>query len=78
MAIGVSDPVRVHTYLLRPVSGSHILLCSDGLHGVASEEEISNVLGSPSTLELKCKDMIAAARAQGGPDNITTVLLRTS
>ena len=29
-------------------------------------------------LEAKCKELIAAARAHGGPDNITAVILRTS
>lgn len=78
MAIGVSDQLRVHTYTLRPVPGTQILLCSDGLHGVAEESEVSEVLASSDSLETKCQKLIAAARAHGGPDNITAVLLKTS
>jgi protein phosphatase len=77
MAIGVSEQLRVHTYLLKPAPGTQILLCSDGLHGVAQEEELKQALASDAPLENKCKDMIAAARSRGGPDNITVVLLRT-
>ena len=76
MAIGVSEQLRVHTYLIRVSPGSQVLLCSDGLHGVAAEEEMTRVLASDAPLEAKCQELIAAARARGGPDNITAVLLK--
>src|SRR5271169_5331817 len=46
MAIGVSEQLRVHTYLIKPAPGLQVLLCSDGLHGVAEEAELSKTLGS--------------------------------
>lgn len=76
MAIGVSEQLRVHTYTLRPAPGTQVLLCSDGLHGVVRESDLVSTLGSIEPLEAKCRQLIAAARAQGGPDNITAVLLR--
>jgi PPM family protein phosphatase len=76
MAIGVSDQLRVHTYELHPSPGTQVLLCSDGLHGVAPEDEVANILHSKDSLEAKCDQLIAAARAHGGPDNVTAVLLR--
>ena len=76
MAIGVSEQLRVHTYELHPTPGSQVLLCSDGLHGVAPEEEVAEILHSNDSLESKCDQLIAAARAHGGPDNVTAVLLR--
>jgi serine/threonine protein phosphatase PrpC len=78
MAIGVSEELRVHTYTLNPAPGTQILLCSDGLHGVASEEELADTLASSKPLAAKCAILIEAARAKGGPDNITAVLLKTS
>jgi serine/threonine protein phosphatase PrpC len=78
MAIGVSDQLRVHTYLIKPAPGLQVLLCSDGLHGVAEEPEIARILGSQATLETKCQELIAAARERGGPDNITAILLKTA
>jgi serine/threonine protein phosphatase PrpC len=78
MAIGVSDQLRVHTYLLHPSAGALILLCSDGLHGVARESDLLDILSSNGSLEEKCNQLIAAARAQGGPDNITAVLLKAA
>ncbi len=76
MAIGVSEQLRVHTYRLHPAVGTQILLCSDGLHGVAPEAEIGEILGSDENLQVKCDRLIASARAHGGPDNVTAVLLR--
>jgi serine/threonine protein phosphatase PrpC len=78
MAIGVSETLRVHTYLVKPAPGTEVLLCSDGLHGVAREEDMLDALGTGEPLEAKCHKLIEAARAQGGPDNITAVLLKAS
>ena len=78
MAVGVSDQLRVNSYHLQPSPGVQLLLCTDGLHGVASQEEIETALASDAPLEAKCRQLIASARAQGGPDNITAVLLRAS
>jgi len=78
MAIGVSENLRVHTHRIKPSPGMLILLCSDGLHGVLSDEELKKALASPASLEAKSKDLIAQARKHGGPDNITAVLLRAA
>jgi PPM family protein phosphatase len=76
MAIGVSPELRVHSYALKPQAGAEVLLCSDGLHGVIDENVIAEALAGNGSLESKCRRLIEAARAAGGPDNITTVLLR--
>jgi len=78
MAVGVSDQLRVHHYQVQPSRGVQVLLCTDGLHGVTSEEQIEQTLASNDSLEAKCRQLIASARAEGGPDNVTAVLLRTS
>ncbi|HLH39009.1 MAG TPA: PP2C family serine/threonine-protein phosphatase [Bryobacteraceae bacterium] len=78
MAIGVSEDLRIHTYPLKPAPGTEVLMCSDGLHGVVSEQQLAATLASSGTLEAKCQAMIQAARELGGPDNITAVLLRAS
>jgi protein phosphatase len=76
MAIGVSEQLRVHTYLVKPAPGAQIMLCSDGLHGVANEDDFRRALASDVPLDAKCKELIQAARNRGGPDNITVILLR--
>lgn len=75
MAVGVSEQLRVNTYSLHPAVGSQVLLCSDGLHGVVPDEEIQKGLAAPGSIEERCRKLIELARARGGPDNITVVLL---
>ncbi|MCL4854578.1 MAG: serine/threonine-protein phosphatase, partial [Bryobacteraceae bacterium] len=75
--IGVSEQLRVHSYAVKPQPGANFLLCSDGLHGVLDEDFIAETLSSDASLEAKCERLVHAARQNGGPDNITTVLLRS-
>jgi protein phosphatase len=76
MAIGVSSPLRIHSYKIKPGPESCLLLSSDGLHGVVPIETIETVLKNEQSFEGKCHSLIDAARKSGGPDNITVVLLR--
>lgn len=75
MAIGVSDQLRVNTYTLSPEPGDLLLLSSDGLHGAVPHDVIAKILGKKLTLAARCQRLIKEARMNGGPDNITAVLL---
>jgi serine/threonine protein phosphatase PrpC len=55
-------------------SGDRYLLCSDGLHAVASAESIARVLLSVSDPDLAAQDLIALAIDGGGPDNVTCIV----
>jgi len=76
MAIGVSNPLQVRTYAVRPKAGTVLLLCSDGLHGAISDGQIAAVLSRHGEVEQCAHGLIEAAREAGGPDNVTVVLLR--
>ncbi|GIT66894.1 MAG: protein-serine/threonine phosphatase [Acidobacteriota bacterium] len=52
-----------------------LLLCSDGLTTVLSDEEIATVVTSDLGLQSVCEELVRQANAQGGPDNITVVLI---
>lgn len=81
MAIGVGAPLEIHYYAVTLRTGDMLLMCSDGLHGVVEQDRIEAILrnGEPGQpLELKCHHLIEAARAAGGPDNITAALLRAA
>ncbi|MCX6623558.1 MAG: protein phosphatase 2C domain-containing protein [Acidobacteria bacterium] len=76
MAVGVSTPLRVHSYVLKPRAGSVLVLCSDGLHGVLDEKTLEETLNQKRDFEDAAHYLIDAAKHAGGPDNITVVLLR--
>ena len=52
-----------------------LLLCSDGLTTVLSDDEIATVLKNDLGLQSICEELIRQANQQGGPDNITVVLI---
>ncbi len=53
-----------------------LLICSDGLWGVLSNEEMHQAIKDADTLERACQNLVNAANAAGGPDNISVVLVK--
>ena len=57
-------------------AGDVYLLCSDGLTGMVPEDEILRiVLENREDLEKACEQLVEVANANGGSDNVTTILL---
>jgi PPM family protein phosphatase len=75
-ALGMKDTVKVDTRFEHPVAGDTYLLCSDGLSGPVSDPEMQQILGSYSDLKTAAAKLIEKANENGGPDNITCVLVR--
>jgi len=55
--------------------GDTLILCTDGLHGLVSDEELRVGASEPDP-DSGCRTLISLARERGGPDNITVVLAR--
>ena len=79
-ALGMKDTVKVDTRFEIPEVGDTFLLCSDGLAGPASDDEIELVMQQQAHADIKemTSALIAKANENGGPDNITAVLVRWS
>ena len=73
-ALGVQEDIEVVLSSETLRRDDRLLLCSDGLVGVVSDEEIQEVLGTTENLEEGVHRLIDMARAGGGPDNITVIL----
>ena len=76
MAVGTGDELRVSYHSVDLAPGDLLLLSSDGLHGVLAEDFLGEVLNCEKNLPDKCHYLIEAAKAAGGPDNITALLIR--
>jgi serine/threonine protein phosphatase PrpC len=76
MAVGSTEELRVSTSMVQMRLGDAVLLCSDGLHGIVSEKLIGEALDSEKTLPQKCHYLVEAAKNEGGPDNVTVVLIK--
>jgi protein phosphatase len=74
-ALGQVETVQTDIFdysLTYPVT---LLLCSDGLWGVVSEAKIIKIIQNAPDPDTACVKLIEAANQNGGPDNITAVLV---
>ncbi len=75
-ALGIGPTVDVDLRAERVEPGDVFVLCSDGLHGLVTDEEIAAIVRGNDVLTEACARLIEAANANGGKDNITVVLVR--
>ncbi len=76
-ALGPDAKVRVDLTNQQLRRGDTLVLCSDGLSGQVSREEIAGAVSETSKdLVTICSELIDLANERGGPDNITVVVAR--
>jgi len=76
-ALGSDNPVQAD-FAEAPIPlqpGDILLLCTDGLHGLVSDEEML-ALSQRNPPGEACKELVEMAKARGGFDNITVQILR--
>lgn len=73
-----SDFLQIDTRKGRWNQGDIFLLCSDGLTGEVSDNEIAAVLAKTLKLEQKAQMLVDAVLVNGAKDNITIILLTAS
>jgi serine/threonine protein phosphatase PrpC len=73
--VGQQPQVQVD-FIYQQFSGSsHLLLCSDGLWGMISEEDIQQALTNHLWPHDACRELIALANLAGGEDNISAIVV---
>jgi protein phosphatase len=75
-ALGIDAEVEVDTWTYSARAGDVVLLCSDGLTSMISEEQIADILADETDLDLAASRLIDGANEAGGRDNITVILFR--
>jgi protein phosphatase len=76
-AVGAKDNIDLETSEEKLLPGDVVLLCSDGLHGMITDEQILKLLHPlAATLEEAAEGLIDAANEAGGKDNVSVVLLK--
>ncbi len=74
-ALSGSEDLEVDITEVSLKPGDRLLLCSDGVFAVLSDDEISKVLRREADLDSLCHALIQGANDGGGPDNVTAVVL---
>jgi len=74
-ALGLRPEVKVDIFAFRLQPGDQILLCSDGLTGPLPDDEIGAIVQRRAPQEA-ARRLVEAANGQGGPDNVSVILVR--
>jgi protein phosphatase len=75
-ALGPEAEVEVDTWTYPVRPGDVLLLCSDGLTSMLSEDQVEAIIARAPNLVEAGDELVDAANAAGGRDNITVVLFR--
>lgn len=73
-ALGINDPIEIDIFDCS-MDVEEILLCSDGLTTMITNEQIEKVLNGEGTVEEKVIKLIKKANNRGGSDNISVAYL---
>lgn len=74
-AVGVAPFVDIDIFESDVEPGERILLCSDGLTNMVTDEEILRILNEDRDLDTKTEDLVELANHNGGRDNITVIII---
>jgi serine/threonine protein phosphatase PrpC len=75
-ALGPEANIKVDLTFQRLRRGDVLVLCSDGLSGQVTRDQIGEVIRNEPDLVSACKKLIDLANQAGGPDNITVICAR--
>lgn len=73
-AVGSEDDVIIDCFVTKLKEGDRILICSDGLHTMVTDDEITSAILSDSSDP--ATRLIACANEHGGRDNITVITVK--
>jgi len=73
--LGVGGDIQVDLFRFQVLPGDRFLLCSDGLHGPVTADEIRQVMAASSDPQRTARALVDRANQATGPDNITAVVL---
>jgi protein phosphatase len=74
-ALSGGDEPQVDVQALDVKTADRLLLCSDGLSSVVTDQRIAAILTEHPDPAEACAALVAEANAAGGPDNVTTLVV---
>jgi protein phosphatase len=76
---GADEHVEVDVQELPVQPNDRLLVCSDGLHGLVSDEDmLEQVNAHADNLQAACDSLVELANERGAPDNVTVVIAQVS
>jgi serine/threonine protein phosphatase PrpC len=75
-ALGMQDQVIVDLQHDDPRVGDLYVLCSDGLSGMVTDDDIKGIVYGHSDIREACRKLIQRANERGGEDNTTVIVIK--
>jgi len=72
--LGFEPGVKIDGFVTDAAGAGYLLLCSDGLTNMLTNEEIFAIINGAGSVEEKTRRLIGAANDCGGRDNISAIL----
>jgi protein phosphatase len=74
-SLGSNDTVKSDILTLALAAGDRLLLCTDGLWEMIQDDDtMVSIIGTATSVQVACQQLVDAANAAGGQDNIGVVL----
>jgi PPM family protein phosphatase len=73
--LGMEEDVDLQQLTVDLHPADRILLCTDGLTGMLADDHIQAILSMESDPQMACDRLVERAKAAGGEDNITTIII---
>jgi protein phosphatase len=74
-SIGSVPEVEIDLYHLEIQGGDRLMLCSDGLWGELSDDQILEIMNENPNPQNACRALVDAANNNGGRDNTTLIVV---
>jgi PPM family protein phosphatase len=75
-ALGQGEVLDADIFTLGFPQTGQLMICSDGLWGVITEQDLVRSINDATTLQRACQNLVNAANTAGGPDNISVILVQ--
>jgi protein phosphatase len=75
-ALGQGEILDPDIFTLGFPQPGHLMICSDGLWGVLTEQDLVRSINEAPNLQRACQNLVNAANTAGGPDNISVILVQ--
>ena len=75
-ALGAEEKILPDFYRLKTLKDDILILCTDGLYGELSAEEICGMAAASNSMSALSRNLVQRANRNGGNDNITVICLK--
>ena len=75
-ALGQGEILEADVFTVSFPQTGYLMLCSDGLWGVVSDQDMSKIIREAPSLQRACQSLVEAANVAGGPDNISVIIVQ--